>query len=77
MTLEALAAPTLDAADDIFDFARPSAEPSSLTTAELASLRTDPAPGWAAARDFGRLALRYLIRTSFKRATVPVPTTVR
>lgn len=37
----------------------------------------DPAPGWAAARDFGRLALRYLIRTSFKRATVPVPTTVR
>jgi predicted ATP-grasp superfamily ATP-dependent carboligase len=35
----------------------------------------DPAPGWAAARDFGRLAVRYLIRTSFKRATGLVPTT--
>jgi len=35
----------------------------------------DPAPGWTAARDFGRVAMRYLIRTSFKRAAGPVPTT--
>jgi hypothetical protein len=49
MTLEAPAAPTFDGADSIFDFARPSAEPARLTTAELAALRADPAPGWVAA----------------------------
>jgi predicted ATP-grasp superfamily ATP-dependent carboligase len=37
----------------------------------------DLAPGWTAARDFGRLAVRYVIHTSFKRAPGPVPTTAR
>jgi predicted ATP-grasp superfamily ATP-dependent carboligase len=37
----------------------------------------DLAPGFTAARDFGRLAVRYVINTSFKRAPGSVPTTVR
>ena len=49
MTLEALAAPAFDAADTIFDFSRPVSVPTALSTAELAALRAEPEPGWAAA----------------------------
>ena len=60
MTLEALAAPTLDGSDDMFDFSRPSVRPSPLTTAELAALRADPAPGWAAANPEKAMLFLYL-----------------
>ena len=49
MTLEALAAPTFDAAVSIFDFSRSAAEPLVATdrVAPLAGARRDPEPGWA------------------------------
>lgn len=48
MTLEALAVPTLDAADSIFDFSRPPAEPLVDSVASLAAARRDPEAGWSA-----------------------------
>jgi len=47
MTLEALAAPTLDSADSIFDFSRSAASAPANQDAPLAAGRPDPAPGWA------------------------------
>ena len=46
---EALAVPTFDAADSIFDFSRPSAEPlvASDSVAALAACRPQPESGWA------------------------------
>ena len=53
MTLEALAAPTFDAADSMFDFSRPAPampqlapQPANLD-APLGADRPDPEPGWA------------------------------
>ena len=47
MTLEALAAPTLDAADSIFDFSRHAAPAPANQDAPLAADRPDPEAGWA------------------------------
>ena len=47
MTLEALAAPTLDAADSIFDFSRNAAPAPANQDAPLAAHRPAPEPGWA------------------------------
>jgi hypothetical protein len=50
MTLEAATAPTLDVADSIFDFSRPTpapAAPSVAKVAPLAALRAEPEAGWA------------------------------
>ena len=51
MTLEALAVPTLDSADSIFDFSRPAVEPLALgdSVASLAASRPEPEAGWATA----------------------------
>lgn len=49
MTLEAYAAPTFDDVETVFDFSRPVSVPTALSTGELAALRSEPEPGWAAA----------------------------
>ena len=61
MTLEALAAPTLDVADSIFDFARPAPVAAAPTARALAACRTEPAPGWATAHP--ERAMLYLFVT--------------
>ena len=48
MTFEAHAAPTLDAAESIFDFSRSAAPVPANLDAPLAARRADPEPGWAA-----------------------------
>ena len=47
MTFEALAAPTLDDADSIFDFSRSFAPAPANQDAPLSADRPDPAAGWA------------------------------
>jgi len=49
MTLEALAAPTLDVADSIFDFARTARARAVPNAMALAAARAEPEAGWAAA----------------------------
>ena len=51
MTLEALAVPTLDTSDSVFDFSRRSHEPLVEirldSVAPLAATRSEPEAGWA------------------------------
>jgi hypothetical protein len=47
MTLEALAVPTLDVEDSIFDFSRRSAPVPANLDAPLGVRRADPEAGWA------------------------------
>ena len=47
MTLEALAAPKLDAAKPMFDFSRNAAPIPANQDAPLGADRADPEPGWA------------------------------
>jgi hypothetical protein len=61
MTLEALAAPTFDIADSIFDFARPAAAAAAPSAAALAAARTEPEAGWASANP--ERAMLYLFVT--------------
>ena len=61
MTLEALAAPTFDVAESIFDFARPAPVPDAPSAASLAAVRGEPEAGWAAANP--ERAMLYLFVT--------------
>ena len=47
MTLEALAVPSFDAADTIFDFSRSVTPTPANQDAPLGADRADPEPGWA------------------------------
>ena len=47
MTLEALAVPTFDDTDSMFDFSRRAVATPANQNAPLGADRADPAPGWA------------------------------
>lgn len=62
MTLEALAVPTTDVADSIFDFSRAAAEPlvAADSAAAIAAARAEPGAGWASRNPERAMLFLYL-----------------